>query len=120
MPEIYFQTSDRRVSFPEGEEVNLLRTSMRMQCGVPWKCASGNCGTDRLLVVEGGENLSPIRRRERERLGNLIDEGYRLGCQTYTSGDVTVSWDPNQKGLDEDSAAGQRLKARWLASSDTN
>lgn len=118
MPEINFQTSGRRVSFPEGEEVNILRMSMRMECGVPWKCASGNCGTDRLLVVEGAENLSPIRRRERERLGELIDQGYRLGCQTYTSGDVTVTWDPNQRGLDEDSAAGQRLKARWLAAAD--
>ena len=118
MPEVFFETSGRRVSFPEGEEVNLLRLSLRHGCGVPWRCASGNCGTDRLFVVEGREHLSPMRRRERERLGELVEQGYRLSCQTYTSGDVTVRWDPDQKGLDEDSVAGQRLKARWLGAGD--
>jgi ferredoxin len=118
MPEVFFETSGRRVSFPEGEEVNLLRLSLRHRCGVPWRCASGNCGTDRLLIVEGHEHLSPMRRRERERLGELVDQGYRLSCQTYTSGDLTVRWDPNQKGLDEESVAGQRLKARWLGVGD--
>ena len=118
MPEVYFETSGRRASFAAGEEVNLLRLSMRLGCGVPWRCASGKCGTDRLLIVDGAENLSPIRRRERERLGDLIEQGYRLGCQTYASGDVTVRWDPNQRGLDDDSVAGQRLKARWLAAID--
>jgi ferredoxin len=119
MPEVFFETSGRRVSFPEGEEVNLLRLSLRHGCGVPWKCASGNCGTDRLFIVDGREHLSPMRRRERERLGELAAEGYRLSCQTYTSGDLTVRWDPNQVGLDEESVAGQRLKARWLGAADT-
>lgn len=118
MPEINFKTSGHVISYPDGEEVNLLRTSIRYDCGVPWRCASGNCGTDRLLVEEGAENLDPPRRRERERLGELLDEGYRLGCQTYANGDVTVSWDPEQKGLDEDSAAGKRLKAKWLGAAD--
>jgi ferredoxin len=118
VPEVHYETSGCKASFPQGEEVNLLRLSMRLDCGVPWRCASGNCGTDRLLVVEGAENLSPVRRRERERLGELIDQGYRLGCQTYASGDVTVRWDPDQRGLDEDSVAGQRLRSRWLGAPD--
>jgi len=114
MPRVYFKTTDRYVEFAEGDEVNILRVSIREDCGVPWKCASGNCGTDRLLVEEGSENLDPPRRRERERLGDMLEQGYRLGCQTYTRGDVTVSWDPEQRGLDEDSEAGKRLKAKWL------
>lgn len=114
MPEINFKTSGRVTPFPEGEEVNILRTSIRDECGVPWRCASGNCGTDRILIEDGVENLSPPRRRERERLGELLDHGMRLACQTYASGDVTVSWDPDQQGLDEDSELGRRLKKRWL------
>lgn len=119
MPEIYFRTADRRVEFADGDDVNILRVAIRRDCGVPWKCASGNCGTDRLLVEEGAENLDPPRRRERERLGELLDQGYRLGCQTYARGDVTVSWDPDQVGLDEESAAAQRLKQKWLGAADT-
>lgn len=119
MPEINFTTNDRVVEFPEGEDVNILRVSIRHDVGLPWRCASGNCGTDRIIVTEGAENLSPARRRERERLGELLDEGYRLACQTYTSGNCTVVWDPDQVGLDEDTEAAKRLKARWLGAADS-
>lgn len=114
MPTIRFHTSDNDVDFDEGEAVNLLRVSIRNDCGVPWKCASGMCGTDRIRIVEGADNLEAPRRREKERLGPLLDEGVRLACQTYTNGDVTVVWDPEQKGIDEDSKAGKRMKAMWL------
>jgi ferredoxin len=120
MPRINFATSGQIVEFDEGDEVNILRISIRRDCGLPWRCASGNCGTDRILVEEGAEHLSPPRRRERERLGELLDQGYRLACQTYTSGDVTVHWDPDQRGLDDDSAGAQRLKAKWLGAADTD
>ena len=114
MPRIRYETSGREIEFPDGDDVNLLRLSIRHECGLPWKCASGLCGTDRILIVEGAEHLSAPRRRERDRLGELLDEGMRLACQTYATGSVTVVWDPEQRGIDEDSAAGRRLKARWL------
>lgn len=120
MPKIQFETSGCVVEFPEGEEVNLLRVSIRKECGVPWRCASGNCGTDRVKIERGAEHLSPVRRRERERLGELLDEGFRLACQTYVGGDVAITWDPEQKGLDEDSEAGKRLKKRWLGVMDSD
>ena len=119
MPTIRFSTSGREVTFAEGTEVNLLRVAIRNDCGIPFKCASGNCGTDRILVEEGAEHLSAVRRRERERLGDLLQQGYRLACQTYTSGDITITWDPDQRGLEEDSAAGERLRAKWLGAADT-
>jgi uncharacterized 2Fe-2S/4Fe-4S cluster protein (DUF4445 family) len=106
MPQITFRTTGRDVTFKEGDSVNLLR-------------ASGNCGTDRVLVEAGADQLSTPRKRERERLGDLLAQGYRLACQTYVDGDVTVSWDPDQKGLDEDSRAADRLKRIWLGASDT-
>jgi ferredoxin len=114
MPAIRFVTSDRVVEFDEGSEVNLLRTAIRNDCGVPYKCASGNCGTDRVHVESGAENLSPVRRKERDRLGDLVEEGWRLACQTYTSGDVAVTWDPGQKALPVGRAA-DKLRERWLA-----
>lgn len=120
MPRIHFKTTDRYYEFPDGDEVNILRVSIRADCGLPWKCASGNCGTDRMVVEEGAENLDPPRRRERERLGDLLDQGYRLACQTYARGDVTVAWDPDQVGLDEESKVGQRLKSKWLGAADSD
>jgi ferredoxin len=119
MPRISFATSGREVDFADDDSVNLLRVAIRNECGVPWRCASGKCGTDRVLVEAGADNLSKPRRRERERLGELLDLGYRLACQTYVHGDVTVSWDPDQKGLDEDSKAAERLKQKWLSADDT-
>jgi ferredoxin len=109
MPTIHFRTSGSSVDFAEGEELNLLRTSIRHDCGVPYKCASGNCGTDRVLVEEGAVNLSRIRPKERDRLGELVEQGYRLACQTYASGDVTLSWDSAP------AVENERLRQRWLA-----
>lgn len=118
MPEIRFTTSGQTTQFPEGTDVNLLRVAIRHDIPLPWKCGSGRCGTDRILIEEGAEHLDPPRRRERERLGGLLDDGYRLACQTYASGDVKLSWDPEQSGLDEDSELYAKLKARWLADAD--
>ena len=116
VPRIYFKTAGQYVEFVEGEEVNVLRMAIREDIDVPWQCASGNCGTDRLLVEEGTENLDPPRRRERARLGELVDEGYRLACQTYTRGDVTFSWDPDQVGLDDEEGTGGGSRTGWAGS----
>jgi ferredoxin len=123
MPTIRFKTSDREVNFPEGDEVNLLRVAIRNECDVPFKCASGNCGTDRVHVESGAEHLSAPRKRERDRLGELLDQGWRLACQTYVTGDVTLTWDPDQQALDgsrkelSDRAESQ-LRRSWLAKGD--
>ncbi len=49
-----------------------------------------------MRVEEGRENLSPIRKAEERILGDLLEQGYRLGCQTFARGSCTVSWDPSQ------------------------
>lgn len=118
MPKITFQTTNTEVDFPEGEDVNLLRIALRHECGVPWKCATGLCGTDRVRVIEGAEHLSAPKRREQKLLGDLLDQDVRLACQTYVSGPVTVIWDADQKSIDEDSRAGKRLLAEWLDAED--
>lgn len=127
MPIINFATSGCSVEFPEGDDVNLLRIAIRNDCGVPYRCASGNCGTDRVLVTEGVEHLSPPQMRERDRLGNLLEQGWRLACQTYVSGNVSIKWDPDQRALnamDVDRAlptkAEERVKNKWLSGKDTD
>ncbi|CAN5643714.1 hypothetical protein BH24ACT5_BH24ACT5_06060 [soil metagenome] len=125
MPTIRYITSNSAVDFPDGDDVNLLRVSIRNECEVPYRCASGNCGTDRVFVEDGHEHLSPPRKRERQRLGDLLDQGWRLACQTYASGDCAITWRPDQGPLDEravdrslPSAAAERLRKRWLEAPD--
>lgn len=119
MAKIRFTTSDREVEFPDGDEVNLLRVAIRNDCGIPFRCASGNCGTDRVRVLEGAEHLSTPRRRERERLGELLHQGYRLACQTYVGGDISVAWEPDQGELDGTGRVYDKLRQVWLAKDDT-
>jgi ferredoxin len=127
MPTIRFITSGRTVDFPDGDDVNLLRIAIRNECDVPYKCASGNCGTDRIFVESGASHLSPPRKRERDRLGELLDQGWRLACQTYVSGDISISWDKDQTPLNPDAVdkslpnqVDERIKNRWLQSKDTD
>lgn len=98
--------------------MNLLRVAIRNHAGVPYRCASGKCGTDRVHVEDGADHLSPMRARERDRLGPLAEEGWRLACQTYVSGDCAITWDPDQRPLDD--TVGNRLEARWLDARDTD
>jgi ferredoxin len=91
MPVITYQTSGKSVEVPV--ESNLLRSSIRYQGNVPFKCGAGLCGTCKVRIVEGYANLSPVGKKEIQRLGQeKIDEGYRLACQTFIHGDVTVAW----------------------------
>jgi ferredoxin len=117
MPRITYATSGRHVDFEDGTEVNVLRVAIRHDCGLPYKCASGNCATDRVLVLDGAQNLSPVRKKEVDRLGDDVERGYRLACQTYASGDVTVAWDgADAPALPE--RAAEKLRERWLAGDD--
>lgn len=114
MPSITFLTSGVSVEFDPADDVNLLRVAIRNECGVPFRCASGNCGTDRVKVVAGAENLSKPRKRERDLLGDeLMAAGYRLACQTYVDGDVSIEWDPNQTALT--GRAAELLEQKLLA-----
>ena len=54
-------------------------------------CTIGSCGTCRLEIVEGAENVQPITDEERETLEMVTDvPGARLGCQMKILGDVAI------------------------------
>ena len=63
MPTIRFITSGHTVTVPDedADDLNLLRAAIKYGAGLPFRCASGQCGTDRVKVVEGAENLSTMR-----------------------------------------------------------
>jgi len=54
-------------------------------------CTVGSCGTCRLEIVEGAENVQPPSSEELETVAMSTDfQGARLGCQLRILGDVAV------------------------------
>jgi ferredoxin len=91
---ITFVTNDAKaVTAPENS--NLLRVSLREKGGIPFKCGAGLCGTCRCHIDSGREHLDAVKPKERKHLTDAdIEAGYRMACQTFVSGDVSISWEP--------------------------
>ena len=74
---------------------NLLRVSLREQGGIPFKCGGGICGTCKCRIETGLANTDAIKPKERKHLTEeQFAAGYRMACQTFLTGDVSVSWTP--------------------------
>ncbi len=72
---------------------NLLVVSIREKGGIPFKCGGGKCGTCRCRIEQGLENTDRIKPKERNHLTEgEFAEGWRMACQTFLTGDVSVSW----------------------------
>jgi ferredoxin len=83
----------KTVSAPENS--NLLRLSLREQGGIPFKCGGGLCGTCKCRIERGLEHTDAIKPKERRHLTEAdFADGYRMACQTFVTGDVSVSWPP--------------------------
>jgi ferredoxin len=95
---VTFQTNGAKTVTTE-ENSNLLRVSIREQGGIPFKCGGGICGTCKCRIEQGLEHTDAVKPRERTHLSEEeIRQGYRMACQTFVSGDVTVSWQPRPQG----------------------
>jgi ferredoxin len=94
MIEVTFVTNGGKiVTAPENS--NLLRVSLREQGGIPFKCGGGLCGTCKCLIEKGIENTDAIKPKERKHLTEeQFAAGYRMACQTFLTGSVSVSWTP--------------------------
>ncbi len=77
------------------ENSNLLRISLREQGGIPFKCGGGICGTCRCHIDAGLENTDSVKPKERRHLTDTdLASGYRMACQTFITGNISVSWVP--------------------------
>ncbi|MGO4330284.1 2Fe-2S iron-sulfur cluster-binding protein [Cupriavidus sp. 2TAF22] len=93
MIEITFVTNDSKVvTAPENS--NLLRVSLREKGGIPFKCGGGLCGTCKCKIESGLEFTDAIKPKERKHLTEeQFGQGYRMACQTFVNGDISVSWE---------------------------
>lgn len=84
---------DKVITGPENS--NLLRLSIREKGGIPFKCGGGICGTCRCRIEAGLENTDAVKDKERKHLTEEdLAAGYRMACQTFVNGDISVSWIP--------------------------
>jgi ferredoxin len=91
---ITFVTNDSKTATAP-ENSNLLRVSLREKGGIPFKCGGGLCGTCKCRIESGIEHTDTVKPKERKHLTEAnLAEGYRMACQTFVSGDISVSWIP--------------------------
>jgi ferredoxin len=89
----FISNAMKSVTAPENS--NLLRVSLREQGGIPFKCGGGICGTCKCLIERGIEHTDAVKPKERRHLSDSdLAQGYRMACQTFIRGDVSVSWQP--------------------------
>ena len=102
MIQITFITNNgKTVTAPENS--NLLRVSLREQGGIPFNCGGGLCGTCRCRIESGLAHTDAVKPKERKHLTeDEFRQGYRMACQTFLNGDVSVSWIPlSERGTNQ-------------------
>jgi ferredoxin len=94
MIKVTFVTNNCKVVYAP-ENSNLLRVSLREKGGIPYKCGAGLCGTCKCRIEHGLEHTDAIKDKERKHLSHDdFANGYRMACQTFIRGDVSISWLP--------------------------
>jgi len=89
MPRITFLPSGQTYDVKEGTTILVAAIQNGLQ--LRHDCTEGICGTDRVRVVAGQENLTAKTQNEELTLEIMnARKQERLGCVTHILGDVTV------------------------------
>jgi uncharacterized 2Fe-2S/4Fe-4S cluster protein (DUF4445 family) len=89
MPSVIF------LPFKKSIDVDGRRTLLELarELGLPLQAACGGkriCGRCRVIIEESRLPLAQPTERERQVLGELVDQDYRLACETVLSGEARV------------------------------
>jgi ferredoxin len=104
MPKVEFVKEKKQIEVPVGANLRAeaLKAGIQVYGGMDkyLHCPGwGLCGTCRVLVKKGMENLGPASWRERFKLTTMFSTiGYeneiRLSCQTQVNGDCSIETQP--------------------------
>ena len=76
------KTDEKELEVNDGEKI----MSPCQKLNVPFGCTQGICGTCKIKIIEGIENLSDLSNNEKEM---TLDKDIRLACQcSIKSGEV--------------------------------
>ena len=86
MPKLVFKSLGCTLEVERG--TSILEAAMRNNVPLPHTCGGNcSCSTCHVLVLSGGENLSPMDAMEREVLDSFdLRSPRRLGCQSLLLG----------------------------------
>lgn len=89
MPKITFMPSGRTFEVPDG--TTILHAAVRNGVQLRHDCTEAVCGTDRVRILAGKENLSEVSDNEELTLDMMQgDADDRLGCVAKIHGDIVV------------------------------
>ncbi len=89
MPKITIQPSGQTFEVPAGQ--NYLEFCQANSVPQDFGCTVGSCGTCRVEILSGMENLNAKDDEETDTLEMCTDaENARLGCQLVISGDIEL------------------------------
>lgn len=89
MPFIKIKNRDKKI--PLNPTMNLLNNILASGENIETICGGkAVCGKCRVKVLEGSKYISPKTKAEELKLKHLLDEGWRLACQTFSLRDITV------------------------------
>jgi len=104
MPKVVFVKEKKEIEVADGANLRLeaRKAGIEIYRGIDRyiNCLGhGLCGTCRVLVKKGMENLSPKGRLERFKLATMLssighEDEMRLSCQTQVHGDCTIETKP--------------------------
>lgn len=96
MATVRFVSEDLEVEVDKG--ITLIDLANEVDCDITFGCRSGSCGTCRIRVVQGGENLTPPDAEEKEFLSGFgAQANERLACRVAIQGDCQIQY----VGLDD-------------------
>jgi ferredoxin len=104
MPKVTFVNEKKEIEVPEGANLRdeAMKAGIQVYKGLDryLNCrGNGLCGTCRVLVKKGMENLTPKGWLERFKLATMLssighEDEMRLSCQVRVNGDCTVETRP--------------------------
>lgn len=83
-----FHVLEGKIVFDELERLGLL---------LPHGCLAGSCGSCRIEILEGAENLSPLGAVETDtvdainRSAGVVNKNIRLSCRAKIYGDIKIA-----------------------------
>jgi ferredoxin len=75
----------------------VVLAGLRIFPQLKYGCGIGKCGKCRSRILKGAEQLGPPNWKEERKLGELMEEGYRLMCQQNITEDIEISQDNLKK-----------------------